>query len=93
MAVNTPPTNYANGDCDMYKIFTSNLHYFSHIISSNLVLELLSLALALTVKNALVSLPVVQFLTLSQTFNPLPDNKILEWSKLKQIADDILKCI
>ena len=27
------------------------------------------------------------------TFNPLPDDKILDWSKLKQIADDILKCI
>ena len=26
-------------------------------------------------------------------FNPLPDNKIFEWSKLKQIAEDILKCI
>ena len=25
--------------------------------------------------------------------NPLPDNKILDWSKLKQIADDILKYI
>ena len=25
--------------------------------------------------------------------NPLPDNKILDWSKLKQIADDMLKCI
>ena len=24
------------------------------------------------------------------TFNPLPDDKILDWSKLKQIADDIL---
>ena len=24
--------------------------------------------------------------------NPLPDNKILDWSKLKQIADNILKC-
>ena len=24
--------------------------------------------------------------------NPLPDDKILDWSKLKQIAD-ILKCI
>ena len=23
------------------------------------------------------------------TVNPLPDNKILDWSKLKQIADDI----
>ena len=26
-------------------------------------------------------------------FNPLPDDKILDWTKLKQIADDILKCI
>ena len=26
-------------------------------------------------------------------FNPLPDDKILDWSKLKQIANDILKCI
>ena len=25
--------------------------------------------------------------------NPLPDDKILDWSKMKQIADDILKCI
>ena len=25
--------------------------------------------------------------------NPLPDLKILDWSKLKQIADDIRKCI
>ena len=25
--------------------------------------------------------------------NPLPDDKILDWSKLKQIADDFLKCI
>ena len=24
---------------------------------------------------------------------PLADNKILDWSKLKQIADSILKCI
>ena len=26
-------------------------------------------------------------------FNSLPDNKFLGWSKLKQTADDILKCI
>ena len=26
-------------------------------------------------------------------FNPLPDDKILDWSKLKLIAEDILKCI
>ena len=25
--------------------------------------------------------------------NPVPGNKILDWSKLKQIADDISKCI
>ena len=24
-----------------------------------------------------------------KTFKPLPDDKILDWSKLKQIADDI----
>ena len=24
-------------------------------------------------------------------FNPLPDDKILDWSKFKQIADDIFK--
>ena len=26
-------------------------------------------------------------------FNPLPDDKTLDWSKLKQTADNILKCI
>ena len=25
--------------------------------------------------------------------NPLPDEKILDWSKLKEISDGILKCI
>ena len=25
--------------------------------------------------------------------NPLPDDKILDWSKWKQIADNMLKCI
>ena len=25
--------------------------------------------------------------------NPLPDETILDWSKLKENADDILKCI
>ena len=29
----------------------------------------------------------------SHAFNPLPDDKILDWSKLKQIVDNILKCI
>ena len=28
-----------------------------------------------------------------RVLNPLPDDKILDWSKLKQIADDILKYI
>ena len=27
------------------------------------------------------------------SLNPLPDDKVLDWSKLKQIADGILKCI
>ena len=27
------------------------------------------------------------------TINPLSKDRILNWSKLKQIADDILKCI
>ena len=25
--------------------------------------------------------------------NQFPDDKILDWSKLKEVADDILKCI
>ena len=29
----------------------------------------------------------------SRLFNPLPDDKILDWSKLIRIADDNLKCI
>ena len=27
------------------------------------------------------------------TFDPLPDENFLDWSKLKQTADNILKCI
>ena len=30
---------------------------------------------------------------ITEYINPLPDDKILDWSKLKQIADNILKCI
>ena len=30
---------------------------------------------------------------LNASVNPLTDDTILDWSKLKQIADDILKCI
>ena len=30
---------------------------------------------------------------LTPELSHLPDNKILDWFKLKQIADDILKCI
>ena len=30
---------------------------------------------------------------ITEYINPLPDDKTLHWSKLKQIADDILKCI
>ena len=40
------------------------------------------------------SLVIDVYLTKHITFfNPLSDNKILDWSKLKQTADDILKCI
>ena len=28
-----------------------------------------------------------------EIINPLPDDKILDWFKLKQIADNILQCI
>ena len=35
----------------------------------------------------------VDVLVLYLLFNPLPVDKILDWSQLKQIADDILKCI
>ena len=34
---------------------------------------------------------VIIIMTYSK-INPLPDDKILDWSKLKQIADDILEC-
>ena len=33
------------------------------------------------------------FVSAVPSINPLPDGKILDWSKLKQIADDMLKCI
>ena len=32
-------------------------------------------------------------MTFYDFYNSLPDDKILDWSKLKQIADNILKCI
>ena len=35
----------------------------------------------------------MQLCTCLSGLNPLQDNKILDWSKLKQIADYILKCI
>ena len=35
----------------------------------------------------------VQNFAVWERVNSLPDDKILDWSKLKQIADDILKCI
>ena len=31
------------------------------------------------------------YFSLDGLFNPLPDNKILDWSKLKQIEDNIFK--
>ena len=38
-------------------------------------------------------LALLLFNHVTVTVNPLLDDKILDWSKLKQIADDILKCI
>ena len=32
----------------------------------------------------------IQLTSIMTFFNPLPDDKILDWSKSKQIADDIL---
>ena len=42
-----------------------------------------------------LQLPKSSTLELSMllTLNSLPDDKVLDWSKLKQIAEDILKCI
>ena len=39
------------------------------------------------------SLGALKVVILWQSVNQLPDNKILDWSKLKQIADIILKYI
>ena len=35
---------------------------------------------------------LAQFAYAYTCLNPLPDDKTLDWSKLKQLADDILKC-
>ena len=34
----------------------------------------------------------LKFYRIKGVFNPLPDYKILDWFKLKQIMDNILKC-
>ena len=39
------------------------------------------------------NLDLAKILLLATRVNPLPDEKILDWSKLKEIADNILKCI
>ena len=36
---------------------------------------------------------IVNIKNMIPDFNSLPEDRILDWSKLKQIADDILKCI
>ena len=40
-----------------------------------------------------VQIPDVVPAPIYHMLNPLTDNKILDWSELKQIADDIVKCI
>ena len=37
--------------------------------------------------------PRLENTTIFEVINPLPDNKILDWSKMKQIVDDILMYI
>ena len=72
--------------------FKDNFHHFNHTwfivfiylcISSGLKLCLLVYVMGKKHK----------IYSINESFNPLPDDKILDWSKLKQIADDILKCI
>ena len=46
-----------------------------------------------TLLESLYLFEVSHFVRTTLTFNPLPDDKNLDWSNLKQIADDILKCI
>ena len=43
-------------------------------------------------KPGLVWERVMRNVSISSSINPLPDDKILDWSKFKQIADNILKC-
>ena len=52
----------------------------------NMIEELMIKIACGSVNEQLSSLPYLFHL-----FNPLPDDEILDWSKLKQIADDILK--
>ena len=48
----------------------------------------------LSLDNLLVSIGCsLQGINERNIFNPLPNDKILDWSKLKPIADNILKCI
>ena len=47
----------------------------------------------LKMSNFTFSYNVFYAICILNSFNPLPDNKILDWSKLKQIADEILKYI
>ena len=53
-------------------------------IFSTLLMEIIVLATIYLSENAF---------NLFQNINPLPDDKILDWFKLKQLADDILNCI
>ena len=46
-----------------------------------------------TVISLEASVRTVTFISANRHFNSLSDDKILDWSKLKQIADEILKCI
>ena len=44
-------------------------------------------------KNSIIALVERLATKVTQTFNLLPDDKILDWSKLKEITGNIFKCI
>ena len=61
---------------------------------SKYIKSLIKLLMGENVLNEWIREGMIWFNTTKQPcFNPLPDDKILDWFKLKQIADDILKCI
>ena len=65
-------------------------HCFYNAFQIHVSSKLIQLWIA-TLVNPFPNNPITT-LRIDSVFNPLPDDKILDQSKLKQIADDILKC-